>query len=165
MKALSQLTHSKRTQSGVAFGVALALVLMIAPASSYATNSQQIARNLFITTTTAECCVLLGPTVKNTEPATPTNVIVTWSADYIVFDTVLFGLSVNGGACQLYGSGVANVGASGTQSSFVSGTFQWVVEPAELKKGVNTFTVCGGGVNKATTFSTGSNTLTVQGSN
>jgi hypothetical protein len=138
----------------------------MAPISSFATNKGQVARNLFITTYTAQCCVTIGPTVKINFPTTTAPVIVTWSADYIVFDTVLFGLSVNGGPCLFYGSGVANVGASGTQSSFVSGTFQWIVIPADgLKQGINTFSVCGGGVNKATTFSTGSNTLTVQASN
>ena len=157
---------SKPTQPSVMFAIALALVLTMAPLSSFATTPGQVARNLFITTTTAECCVVLGPTVKITEPATPTPVIVTWSADYIVFDTVQFALSVNGGPCLFYGSSVANLFASGTASSFISGTFQWVVLPADgLKKGVNTFTVCGGGVGKAVTFSTGSNTLTVQGSN
>ena len=81
-------TLSKLTEPGVAFVGALALVLMMAPVSSYATVSGQVARNLFITTTTAECCVVLGPTVKVNEPATVVPVIVTWSADYIVLDTV-----------------------------------------------------------------------------
>ena len=161
MKAISKLSRP----NGI-LAVGLTVVLLMAPLSSFATNKGQVARNLFITTTTAQCCVILGPTVKINFPTTTAPVIVTWSADYIVFDTVLFGLSVNGGACAFYGSGVANVGASGTQSSFVSGTFQWIVIPADgLKQGINTFTVCGGGVNKAVTFSTGSNTLTVQGSN
>jgi hypothetical protein len=161
MKAFSKLT-----QPGVVFVMALALVLITAPVQSFATAKNQVARNLFITTYTAECCVTIGPTVKINFPTTTAPVIVTWSADYVVFDTVLFGLNVNGGPCLFYGSGVANVGASGTQSSFVSGTFQWIVMPADgLRQGSNTFTVCGGGVNKATTFSTGSNTLTVQGSN
>ena len=85
MKALSKLTRP-----GVVSVLALALVLMMAPLSSYATNSTQVARNLFITTVTAECCVGIGPTVKVNEPATVVPVIVTWSADYIVFDTVQF---------------------------------------------------------------------------
>ena len=157
---------SRLTQSSVVSVAALALALMTLPASSYATATKQVARNLFITTTTAECCVVLGPTVKITEPATVSPVIVTWSADYIVFDTVQFALSLNGGPCLFYGPSVANLFASGTASSFISGTFQWVIMPADgLKTGANTFTVCGGGVGKAVTFSVGSNTLTVQGSN
>jgi len=164
MKALT-----KPTKPGVLFVMALAILLAIASTSALAsapTAAGQVARNLFITTTTVQCCVILGPTVKINFPNAPVPVIVTWSTDYIVFDTVLFGMSLNGGQCLFYGSGVANVGASGTQSSFVSGAFQWIVLPADgLKKGTNTFTVCGGGVNKAVTFSTGSNTLTVQASN
>ncbi len=156
---------SRLTESSVMSVVALALALMT-PASSYATATKQVARNLFITTTTAECCVVLGPTVKITEPTTVSPVIVTWSADYIVFDTVQFALSLNSGPCLFYGPSVANLFANGTASSFISGTFQWVVMPADgLKTGSNTFTVCGGGVGKAVTFSVGSNTLTVQGSN
>jgi hypothetical protein len=161
MKALSKLT-----QPGVASVVALALVLMMAPASSYATSGSQVARNLFITTIAAECCVVIGPTVRVNEPATVVPVIVTWSADYIVFDTVQFALSLNGGPCAFYGPSVANLFASGTASSFISGTFQWVILPSDgLKRGSNTFTVCGGGVGKAVTFSVGSNTLSVQSSN
>ena len=156
---------SKLSPNGL-ISVAFALVTMMAPISSFATNKGQVARNLFITTTTAECCVVLGPTVKITEPTAPVPVIVTWSADYIVFDTVQFALSLNGGPCLFYGPSVANLFASGTASSFISGTFQWVVLPSDgLKAGSNTFTVCGGGVGKAVTFSVGSNTLTVQGSN
>jgi hypothetical protein len=95
MKAFSKLT-----QPGVMFVAALALVLTMAPVSSFATAKGQVARNLFITTTTAECCVILGPTVKINEPVTVAPVIVTWSADYIVSDTVQFALSLNGGlAC------------------------------------------------------------------
>jgi hypothetical protein len=41
-----------------------------------------------------------------------------------------------------------------------------VILPADgLKKGLNTFTVCGGRFGKAVTMGVGSNTLTVQGSN
>jgi len=156
---------SKLSPNGVLI-VALAVVTMIAPASSFATNKGQVARNLFITTTTAQCCVTLGPTVQINFPTAAAPVIVTWSTDYVISDTVLFGLSVNGGSCAFYGSGVANTFASGTESPFVSGAFQWIVLPADgLRKGLNTFTVCGGGVGKAVTFSTGSNTLTVQASN
>jgi hypothetical protein len=161
MKAFSKLT-----QPGALFVAALAVVLTIAPVPSFATNPSQVARNLFITTTTAQCCVAIGPTVKINEPPAIAPVIVTWSADYIVFDTVQFALSVNGGACLFYGPSVANLFASGTASSFISGTFQWVILPADgLKQGINTFTVCGGGVGKAVTMSVGSNTLSVQGSN
>lgn len=161
MKALSKLT-----QPGVVFVMALALVLITTPIQSFATAKNQVARNLFITTYTAECCVVIGPTVRINEPATPAPVIVTWSADYVVFDTVQFALSVNGGPCLFYGPSVANLFASGTASSFISGTFQWVILPSDgLRSGSNTFTVCGGGVGKAVTFSVGSNTLTVQGSN
>jgi len=158
MKAFSKLS-----QRIVAF---VTLLAVIAPAQSFATSKTQVARNLFITTYTAECCVVIGPTVKINEPATPVPVIVTWSADYIVFDTVQFALSVNNGPCLFYGPSVANLFASGTASSFISGTFQWVILPSDgLTSGSNTFTVCGGGVGKAVTFSVGSNTLTVQGSN
>ena len=86
---------STLTQPGVVSVMTLALVLIMAPLQSFATADTQVARNLFIATYTAECCVVIGPTVKINEPATPVPVIVTWSADYIVFDAVQFALSLN----------------------------------------------------------------------
>ena len=94
---------STLTQPGVVFVMTLAHVLIMAPVQSFATANAQVARNLFITTYAAECCVVIGPTVKINEPATPVPVIVTWSADYIVFfDTVQFALSLNNGPCLFY---------------------------------------------------------------
>jgi hypothetical protein len=94
---------SKLTQPGFISVMTLALVLIMAPVQSFATANTQVARNLFIATYTAECCVVIGPTVKINELATPVPVIVTWSADYIVFDTVQFALSLNNGPCLFYG--------------------------------------------------------------
>jgi hypothetical protein len=145
---------------------ALGLVLLMAPLSSFATVRTQVQRNLFIKNFSAQCCVPLGPSVKINFPTAAAPIIVTWSSDYVAADTVFFGLSVNGADCALYGPAIGNVTAGGTESGFVSGTFQWILLPTDgLKKGVNTLAVCGGGVNKSVTFSTGSNTLTVQGSN
>ena len=143
-----------------------AVLLTTIALSASATNANQVARVINPVTITAECCVTVGSTVHLTEPATVVPVIVTWSSDWILFDTVQFGLSLNGRPCTFYGPSVGNLFASGSASSFISGTLQWVIFPSDgLKKGPNSFTVCGGGVGKAVTMTIGSNTLTVQSSN
>lgn len=158
---------SKQSKLNRFAAVSLTLALVLASSlSSFATNNNQVARVNTAQTFTVECCVSLGPTVHITEPATVVPVIVTWSSDWITFDTVQFGLSVNGGPCNFYGPSVANLFASGSGSSFVSDTLQWVVFPSDgLKKGSNSFTVCGGGFGKAVVITIGTNTLTVQSSN
>jgi hypothetical protein len=133
--------------------------------SAFALPPSQVARVLSPTTNTVQCCVLLGPTVRLTEPPALAPVIVTWSTDYAVEGTVQFALSLNGGPCLFYGPTLAPQLGLGPQSVsvYVSGTFQWVVLPADgLKKGVNTFTVCGGGVGTPVKMTIGSDTLTVQ---
>ena len=132
---------SKLAQPGAVFVVTLALVLMMAPVRSFATANTQGARNLFITTHTAECCVVIGPTVKINEPATPVPVIATWSADYIVFDTVQFALSLNHGPC-LWSVGGKPVRQRNRQ--LIHQPDISMGSPADgLNKGSSTFTVYG----------------------
>ena len=160
MKAVSKVNKGRAMSVA-----ALACLMLAGSVSAYAVPMSQVARILTIKTTTAACCVLLGPTVTITEPTTVAPVIVTWSADYAPSGTVVFDLSLNGGPCAFFGSGVAPALqlAPGSASIFLSGSFQWVVLPADgLKKGANTYSVCGGGVGGPVTFSTGSSTLTVQ---
>jgi hypothetical protein len=124
-----------------------------------------VARTVVVQSITAKCCVLVNPTVRVTEPAPVTPVIVTWSADYNVSGTSQFGLSVNGGPCVAYGPFVVQepVLISGSNSIAVSGTHQWVVFPSDgLVKGTNTFQVCGGGFGQAETINIGFSTLAVQ---
>ena len=140
-------------------------VLAAGTVSAFAVPNGQVARILTIQTFNAQCCILIGPTVRLTEPTAIAPVIVTWSTDYADTGTVLFGLSLNGKPCAFYGSGVAPLLTLDPKSTsiFESASFQWVVMPADgLVKGVNTFTVCGGGVGGPVTMNIGSNTLSVQ---
>jgi hypothetical protein len=143
----------------------IACLLVAGSLSAFAVPSGQVARSSTEQTITAQCCVLFGYTVRLTEPATVTPVIVTWSSDFIIRGTTIFGLSLNGGPCKLYGPAVGEnlVQAAGTISQFISGTYQWVVLPSDgLVHGVNTFSVCGGGANQSLATTFGNNTLTVQ---
>jgi hypothetical protein len=160
MKAFSIVNKRSMVSAGV-----LVCLVVAGSLSALAVPPSQVARIMTGQTIAAKCCVPFGPTVRVTEPITVAPVIVTWSSDYILGNTVQFALSVNGGPCLFYGSSVAvePVLPAGTVSAFISGTFQWIVFPSDgLVKGPNTFTVCGGGVGNPVTMNIGFDTLTVQ---
>jgi hypothetical protein len=165
MKAFSKFNNSRLNKRNILFAAALSCLMLAGSLPAFAVPTPQVARILNIQTFTAQCCVLLGPTVHLNEPSTIAPVIVTWSADYADTGTVLFGLSLNGKPCAFFGSGVAPLTTLDPKSTsiFLSSSFQWVVLPADgLVKGSNSFTVCGGGVGGSVTMNIGSNTLTVQ---
>jgi hypothetical protein len=158
-------TVSKSNTNNAALVAALACMILAGSLSALALPASQVARVVETKTITAKCCVLIGPTVSLTEPATVAPVIVTWGGDYNVSGTAQLGLSVNGGPCVAYGPFVVEepVLISGSSSITVSGTYQWVVFPSDgLVKGRNTFEVCGGGFSRSVTLNIGFNTLTVQ---
>src|SRR5215469_16328354 len=118
MKAIT-----KANKRNALFIVAMSVALLAASVSAFAVPANQVTRKLVINSFKAQCCVLLGSTVTLVEPATVQPVILTWSTDFAVDGTALFGLSVNGGSCGLYGSGVVPPLAqgAGSTSAFVSG--------------------------------------------
>jgi hypothetical protein len=164
MKAISNQSKS------MVFAATLACLIVAAAGSAFATNLKpnQVFRSLSSTTLTGQCCFLWGETVDITEPAAVAPVTVTWSADYAihVVDLYLVGLSVNNGACTTlsYGSRALQAYSTGDNDGYASATFQWVVLPSDgLKKGTNTFELCGGGENSASDSVTlGNNTLVVR---
>jgi hypothetical protein len=161
----SDMTVFSKVSRKLGFIAATTFVFTLGSIAAFAVPASQVARLNTIQTFNAACCVAIGPTVRLTEPSTVAPVIVTWSTDYAPAGTLVFDLSVNGGPCAFYGSGVAPALqlASGSTSIFLSDSFQWVVLPSDgLKKGVNTFTVCAGGVGGAVNFNIGSATLSVQ---
>jgi len=154
---------SKVSRKSAVIAAAIGCLMLAGSVSAFAVPVKQVARVLNIQEFTAQCCVPVGPTVQVNEPSPTVPVIVTWSTDYVVADTTLFELSLNGGPCAFYGSGIANIAATGTQSQFVSGTFQWAILPTDgLRQGLNSFTVCAGGVNKSVKMDFGSNVLAVR---
>lgn len=79
-------------------------------------------------------------------------------------DEIIVGLSLNGGSCIAYGTReipwLPVLGGSG----ILNATHQWVLLPSDgLKKGTNTFALCGGGANSASdTIDVGQSSLVVQ---
>ena len=146
--------------------VAGLLCLIVAGSgSAFAVPLSQVVRVMTGAEFTAQCCVPIGPTVRVTEPATITPVIVTFSTDYVVNGTAQFGLSVNGGPCTFYGASVSPslTFGPGSNSAFSSSSFQWVVFRSDgLVQGSNSFTVCGGGAAAPVRINLGFRTLSVQ---
>ena len=156
------LAVSKRQIFAVA---ALAFLAVAGSVSAFAVPIKQVARIFDGTSIKAQCCVIMGPTVSVTEPATVQPVIVTFNTDYIVDGTAVFKLSLNNGPCLPYGSIVAQqvVPGPGNNGPYNSSTFNWVVFPSDgLVQGTNTFTVCGGGAAAPVTVTLGFRTLAVQ---
>ena len=144
---------------------ALACLTLGGSISAFAIPANQVVRVLTGQEITATCCVPIGPTVRLSEPATITPVIVTFNTDYVVNGTAQFGLSVNGGSCQFFGASVSPslTFGPGSNSAFNSSSFHWVVLPSDgLIQGANTFTVCAGGASAPVKIDLGFRTLSVQ---
>jgi hypothetical protein len=143
---------------------AFACLMLAGSIQAFAVPVSQVSRVLTFTTFTGECCFLWNQTVQITEPAVVVPVIVTWSADVFVNDEFIVGLSVNGGKCIAYGSReipwLPVLGGSG----ILNATHQWVIFPSDgLKKGTNTFALCGGGAKSTSdTIDVGESSLAVQ---
>ncbi|MFZ3340765.1 MAG: hypothetical protein WA609_18920 [Terriglobales bacterium] len=154
---------SKAPKSNAVFVAALAVMMLAGSISAFAVPSGQVARIYNAVTFTGQCCYLWNETVQVTEPAKLVPVIVTWSADVLVNDEFLVGLSLNGSACVAYGSREIAFFRL-IENSAVNATHQWIVFPSDgLVKGTNTFALCGGGAKSASdSISFGLSTLVVQ---
>lgn len=156
---------SKTNKPKLVVAAALACVMLIGSVSAFAVPAAQVAVTTAVQSVTAQCCVLINPMVRVTEPATLTPVIVIWSADYNVSGTAEVALSVNGAPCNAgFGPFVLQepVLIAGSDSITTSQTRQWVVPTAQLLPGTNTFQVCVGGFSKPQTVNIGFSSLTVQ---
>jgi hypothetical protein len=133
----------------------LAIICLIMGATStlFAVPPDQVFRLTAPVQFPGPCCFSFDESVQVTEPAKPMPVVLIWSADYDTFrhdggGSFLAGLMVNGGPCQLYGSGQLS-----DTNAEVQRAFQWIVFPSDgLVPGLNTFALCGGatGVNADT---------------
>ncbi len=157
-------TLSKARNSSTRFIAALACIMLAGSISAFAVPAGQVSRVLNEVGITGKCCFMWSQSVTITEPAAVAPVIVTWSADILLNDEFLVGIAVNGGACIAIGSReipwLSVLGGSG----YLNTTHQWVVLPSDgLKKGKNTFTLCGGGANSSSdTMDVGLSSLVVQ---
>jgi len=129
--------------------ILLACIVMGAAPAAYAVPPGQVLRSNTPQTFTGICCFSWFETVRVNEPAVPVPVIVRWSTDYNAGGAEVVGLSVNGGACLSYGARSLYVTQLREDPHVQTKTFEWVVFPQDggnpLHKGVNTFTLCGGG--------------------
>jgi len=134
--------------------------------TAFAVDPGQVLRAANLPQLIGPCCFSFNETVAVTEPAKPVPVVVTWSATTGFTSANEFvGLMVNGGPCRFYGSG--SIPEQGnTQNTHTS---LWVVLPSDgLIRGINTFTLCGGGAdpsNGQNNLVVLDNTLTVRLSN
>jgi hypothetical protein len=125
-------------------------LLVGATTSAFGVPANQTLRVVTPQTFRGICCFSWFESVSVSEPATPVPVAITWSVDYTDSVGEFVGLSVNGGACQFYGS--SSLYASETNRGAMTRTFNWIVFPTDgpasiaLHKGTNTFTLCGGGM-------------------
>ncbi len=154
----------KTNKNTAVFVATLAGIMLAGSLSAFAVPPKQVARVYNAVTFTGKCCFLWNESVSITEPATIVPVIVTWSADVVVNDEFLVGLSLNGGGCTAFGSREIPWLAVFKGSGALNQTHQWVVFPSDgLVKGTNTFALCGGGVSSTSdTISFGLSTLAVQ---
>ena len=161
-------TLFEQTKQNALYLAATACLILAGSLSALAIPPSQVARTAAVQTIIDSCvpsdCVGIQPTVRLTEPANVTPVIVTWSADYNTSGTSVVYMSLNGGPCLAYGPFVLQEPEliAGSNSITVSGTHQWVVLPSDgLVQGTNTFQVCVGGYEKPQTINIGFSTLTV----
>ena len=157
-KERSMTISSKAKNSSMTLIAALVCIMLAGSTSAFAVPTTPFS------TFVGKCCFLWNQTVQITEPASVAPVIVTWSADVFLNDEIIVGLSLNGGSCIAYGSReipwLPVLGGSG----ILNATHQWVLLPSDgLKKGNNTFALCGGGANSASdTIDVGQSSLVVQ---
>jgi hypothetical protein len=162
MKAISKLNNS------IVSAALLACLIVAGTGTAHARKLNQVFRVAHNQTFVGECCFSFGESVSITEPATISAVVVTWNSDYVVNvpDEYHIGISVNGGPCvtDTYGSVVLADADVITGGDGLNATIQWIVLPSDevLKKGTNTFELCGGGRHSSSdSISLGTNTLTV----
>lgn len=138
MKTISKF--GKRKLSLVA---ALVCMIVAGSVSALAVPNDAIFVNVSDRIVSGVCCFSWDETVKVTEPAQVTPVVVTWNANFTTGGIHLVGLSVNGGACTAYGPRTMENHAD--WSVRTTRLFAWVIKPSDgLVQGTNTFTLCGG---------------------
>ena len=132
---------------GIRFFAALLFTIAMACGSAMAAN-KGILRSNADGTYTGPCCSRWDESVTVNEPGTLVPIVVTWSTDYQSNAPFLVGLSLNGGACVLFGPASMTAQNPSDGMYLASATYQWVILPGDygLRSGSNVITLCGGGV-------------------
>ena len=160
----------KQNKKVTPFAIAVLAILAV-PVTLFAVQSAQVFRYTgtpFLHT--GVCCTVLNESVSVTEPATVVPVVVDFNSDYQSNVEGNFGLSINGGSCNIFlGPNRLpefNLGSGGV-GPFGDIHYRWIVKSSDgLKAGKNTFTPCAGGSQgDSANIELGFHTLTVQISN
>jgi len=142
----SAIVHRRVTYVAI---ICLGLMAGAVP-SAQAVPLSQVHRDFGSQTFTGKCCFSWNETVSVHEPANVVPVVVTWSTDFTLNSAnyIFTGLMVNGGPCQSLGGGSFQQPLQFVSTvNFDVRTFQFIVLPSQgLLPGINTFTVCGGGI-------------------
>lgn len=159
---------SRANKSNAVFAVALACLVLAGSTLTFAVPVGQLFRYSGQPVTfTGACCASWNESVKVTEPSAVVPIVVTFSTDYQASSEGQVGVSLNGGACDLFfGSNRLpefNLG-SGGKGPFGNISYQWIIGPSDgLKAGKNTIELCGGGsFGESATIVLGFNTLAVR---
>ena len=138
---------SRINKQGIRSLAALIFMIAMACGSAMAVN-QGVLRSIADGTYTGPCCSRWDESVTVHEPSTLVPVVVTWSTDYQSNAPFLVGLSLNGGACLLYGPGSMTAHNPHDGMYPAPASYQWVILPGDygLRSGRNVITLCGGGV-------------------
>ena len=126
-----------------------ALIFMIAMACGSAlAGDKGILRSNANGTYTGPCCSRWDESVTVHEPSTLVPIVVAWSTDYQSNAPFIVGLSLNGGACTLFGSASMTAQNPYDGMYLAPASYQWVILPGDygLRSGKNVITLCGGGV-------------------
>jgi len=135
---------SRINKQGIRLLAVLIFTIALACSSAMAADNG-ILRSNADGTYTGPCCSRWDESVSVHEPNALVPIVVTWSTDYQSNAAFIVGLSLNGGACTLFGS------ASMTAQNGIylaPASYQWVILPGDygLRSGRNVITLCGGGV-------------------
>jgi hypothetical protein len=137
----------RRTANSLAL---ICVMLAFATTEVFAVPPGEMLHDGDVHSFSGKCCMSFNESISVTEPAKPVAVVVTWHLEKLIsqFGPTIAGLMVNGGPCTLYGSGFipGSIGPGARE-------FQWILFPSDgLRAGVNTFTLCGGGVFDGSNF-------------
>lgn len=138
---------SRINNQGVRLLAALIFTIAMACGSAMAANNG-ILRSNADGTFTGRCCTRWDESVTVYEPSKLVPIVVTWSTDYQSNAPFIVGLSLNGGACTLYGSASMTAQNPNDGLYMAPASHQWVILPGDygLRSGKNVLTLCGGGV-------------------
>jgi len=142
MKVISRIN-----KQGIRLFAALIFTIAMACGSAKAAD-KGILRSNADGTYTGQCCSRWDESVTVYEPTALLPIVVTWSTDLQSNAPFIVGLSLNGGACTVFGAASITTQNPDGGMYMTSASFQWLILPGDygLRRGKNILTLCGGGM-------------------